>query len=322
MAAAPTSASPLSASKLRDKANSARLKGKKANPVQIIALVAVLLLCASGVWRAAHQTSSTKMVKVLAAAKDIPSGSKIGFMMLRYIDIPRDLRTRDMVVSLSAVVDHQCRTFLSAGEPIRSGEFFGSKEGISANLTSNERAITLQLSEDEMVDHAIAPDDLVDVISLGNKDGKKYAKTICQAARVLTVAPREQLLARRLAGASNRITLAVSPEMSELVSEAAEMGKVRLVLRGRSNRAQEVLSGSGIDDLIPASVLKEEAKAAQAKADAAATKSTPTTDLPPPPPLVQNNQAENIVEENKDPIGWVVQMISGSKKESISVPQN
>lgn len=323
MVATSPAAATVTNSKLRDRSpGQAKWPRKKMNPLQVIGLLAVLVLCVSGFWRVSQQKQDKKMVKVLASAKDVPCGTKLGFMMLRYISIPVDLYDRDMVISLKSVVDRQCRTFLSAGEPIKKSSFFASTEGIAGNLKSDERAITLQLGEDELIDHAINPDDLVDIISICNKDGKKYVSTICQHARVLEAAPKAQLLARRLGGSNNKITLAVSPAMTEIVSEAAEAGKIRLVLRGRYNQVQEVLSGVGLRNILPDFVLKEESLA-QARAD------LEKNHLAPPPPSLPSllaapaapSQEPLLAAPAPGPIEWIVQMFSGSKKESLSVPQ-
>jgi Flp pilus assembly protein CpaB len=254
-------------------------------------------------------------------------------MMLRYINVPAELVSRDMSTSLNTIAEHECRTFLAAGEPIRKSYLFSHADGIAANLTSDERAITLQLNEDELLDHALIPDDLVDVIAVSNKDGKRYAKTICQKARVLIAASKAQILARHVGGASNKVTLAVSPAMAELVSEAADEGKIRLVLRGRYNRFEEVLSGAGPNELLPASVVEEAAmKEAEIKAakDKAADKAQQSAllaaepkfiRLPPPPPAP--SQTDDLPKPPpKPPFEWVVQMFSGNKKEQVSVPTN
>ena len=93
-----------------------RLKpqGKKVKPLQIIALAAIALLCLSGLYRAMHQAPTQKMVQVVAAGRDLLPGTEIGFTSLRFIPVPREYVTRDMVFSLNGIVNHETRTYLPA----------------------------------------------------------------------------------------------------------------------------------------------------------------------------------------------------------------
>src|SRR5271170_4800062 len=76
-------------------------KKKKASPIMVVAAVAVGVLGLSGVWRASHQSHSSEFVKVVAARKDIPAGTRLGFMSVSYLDVPKPFATRNMVVSLN-----------------------------------------------------------------------------------------------------------------------------------------------------------------------------------------------------------------------------
>jgi hypothetical protein len=104
----------------------------------------------------------------------------------------------------------------------------------------------------------------------------------------------------------------VTPDLAEAVSEAVEVGKIRLVLRNRLTRIQPRLNGAGPDDLLPASAFALEKKIEPTKE---AQEEKKVIDLaPPPPPLVD---AEPVVQ---GPVQWIVEMFSGSHKESHGVP--
>lgn len=292
---------------------------KRFNPLQIIALLAIVLFCALGLARALHNSSSTNMVKVLEPTRDIPAGVRVGFMMFHYMDIPRQYATRDMVVNLADVVDHETRTFIPAAEPVRKSMFFPDSRGLAANLLADERAITLQLTDDALIDHTIRPDDRVDVLVASSTDGKKYTKTICQAARVLMSTAKGELLVRHMgASANNKITLAVAPSMTEALNEAAEVGKIRLVLRNRNEGKDLPLHGAEPKDLLPDGILNTVSTAVHSTI-------LPSLAALPSPPLLpsfaQNIGSDKQVAPAKNPIEWIVEIISGSKKESVSVPE-
>ncbi|HEY9773649.1 MAG TPA: Flp pilus assembly protein CpaB [Planktothrix sp.] len=297
-----------------EKANASfKQPARKRNPFLLIAVVATIVLAVSGVWRAMHTTKPMAVVKVLSAAHDLPAGAKIGFTSVKFNDVPKIYVTPDMVTSLSWASGRTTRTFVAAGEPLRADDIFANRHGVAGTLESYERAITLQLPDDALVDHSIAPDDLVDALVVTTKDGKKYTKTVSQLARVLVVACKEQSVSRHNSNAANKITLAVAPDLAESLTEAAEAGKVRLILRNRLSRTQSRLAGVGEDDLLPASAFAKKspwqvAQPAPAKVERV---KTPTATIAPPPPLVPTELSE--------PLQWMVDVFSGSKKESYGV---
>lgn len=298
------------------------LKSSRPNssPWRVVAVVVILLLCLSGLWRATHNTVRRPMAKVVTVARDLPPGVRVSFPMLRFMDIPKKLVTQEMVTSLDDIVDHETRTFIPAGEPIRSAMFFHGHAGIPSNLAPNERSITLQLNDDAMVDHCLRPDDRVDVLVTSSKENKKYTKTVCQSARVLICTPKEQLLARQMSSiGSNKVTLAVTADMAEMLTEAAEVGKIRLVLRSSASAASTAFAADGADpdDLLPAS-----ARVTQSQQEAEGAAAAQHQLLPPPPTA----NTSSVLQESEPvpppgPLQWMVEIISGSHKETVSVPQ-
>jgi Flp pilus assembly protein CpaB len=121
-------------------------------------------------------------------------------------------------------------------------------------------------------------------------------------------APKDQVLSKHIGAVSaNKITLAVQPDAAEALSEAAEVGKIRLVLRNRLSRAQQHLSGIQPDDLLPASAFEKEKSVESVHAKVVTKEPVPL-----PPPIMGN--------EPQNPLDWVVQLIMGDKKEQLSVP--
>ncbi len=276
---------------------------RKNNPLLIVAIIAMVLLALTGLWRATHQAASGQMVKAMAARKDIPAGARLSFAMISFLDVPKQFATSDMATSLNDVSGRIARTYIPAGEPIRSYMIFSGKDGLSVNLDTRERAITLQLDDDALVDHSIMPDDRVDLLVVSNKEGKKYTKTICQDLRVLMAAPKEQTFSRGAGTSTNKVTLAVSPSTAEAITEAVETGKIRLILRNRLNIADESLAGSKPADLLPLGIEKT------------AAPQPATASLLPPPPAVAPDIAQS------SPLQWMVEVISGNQKETYGVPE-
>ncbi|MBS1996863.1 MAG: Flp pilus assembly protein CpaB [Cyanobacteria bacterium SZAS LIN-2] len=296
---------------------------KATNPLFLVLAVVLLVLLGSAVYRATNSAPAEVMIPVVTSVRDVPPGAKLGLMNLKLLKVPKRLVTPDMVTSLSYAAGSTARSYIAPGEPIDQRQLFAHDTSLASTLETHERAITLQMPEDSLIDHCINPDDRVDVICISNnKDGKKFTRTIAVDARVLMCVQKEQLLARRVGNSnSNMITLAVTPDLAEAISEAAEVGKIRLVLRNRLTRIEPRLKGVGPDDLLPASAFAVE-KSVQAAA--------PSAELPaiPAPPLVINpidaaSSAADAVRAmpapTPGPVEWVVEMFSGSHKESYAV---
>jgi Flp pilus assembly protein CpaB len=287
---------------------------KKSSPLTTFALLAIVILGASGFWRMWHSTPTQVMVKVLTTFHDIPPGTKINFMSVHYMDIPKRLATSDMLTSLNEINGRMARAFLPANAPITTEMMFPNGRGITGMLENDERAITLQLKDDALVDHTIQPDDRVDVLAITTKDGQKYTKTICQSIRVLMAVPKEQALNHH-DGPADAITLAVIPAVGEMITEAMEVGKVRLILRNRLTRVTQKLAGATPNDLVPASAI-------QVKKEVTATLITQNSgmSLPPPPSLAKMELPNIPPVEDTYPAKWLVEMLSGNHKELVDVP--
>jgi len=294
-----------------------KASSKKSNPLASLALIAMVVLAGSGLWRMFHTQPTTAMVKVLTPNHDISAGTTLQFMTVKYMDIPKKLATRDMMTSLNDINGRMARSFMPANEPITTDKLFPTQRGISGALENDERAITVQLRDDALVDHTIQPDDRVDILAITTaKDGKRYTKTICQSVKVLMAAPKEQALFKR-DGPTDMVTLAVIPSVGEAITEALEVGKLRLVLRNRLARAPQVLTGVGPDDLLPSFANKP--------VDAPVSNSNNYGDntkmsLPPPPSLANLPMPSLPPIEDTYPAKWIVEMLSGNHKELVDVP--
>jgi Flp pilus assembly protein CpaB len=293
------------------------MKGHKkpANPLFLVLGLILLVLVGSAVFRASHEAPTEKFVQVVTTTRDTPAGTKLGLMNLHFLPVPKRYVTADMVTSLSYAAGSVARTYIAPGEPINHNQLFAKDSSLAMTLETHERAITLQMTDDALIDHCLNPDDRVDVLCISsNKDGKKFTRTIATDARVLMCVQKNQLLARRLGNSSaNMVTLAVTPDLAEAVSEAVEVGKIRLVLRNRLTRIQPTLKGAGPDDLLPASAWTQEKDVAPAKVEPQESH-VADAKMPPPPPIEPAAVPEG-------PVQWIVEMFSGSHKEIHAVPE-
>jgi len=285
----------------------------------VLAVVA-LVLVAVGVFRSFYKPQTeAPTIRIVGAGVDILPGARIGFNNLHYLSLPRNYWNKDMIATSDVAVGRVAKVFIPAGEPVMNSSLFNGKDGLSLNFETDERAMTLKLEDDALLDHALEPGDLVDVIVTTASDGKKFTKTVAQKVRVLLTATKEAFLGNRARGSElNRITLAVTPDQAEVLSEAVEVGKLRLVLRNRLSSVSSKLGGVQESDLLPPKALiKDLGKiniAREIPTPPAPPSLMPPSDLAP----VLSNEANSM----RTPLQWVVDVFSGSKKESYAFPEH
>lgn len=308
----------------------------KMSPLSVVVAILIVLLLVSAVARNVMSSSSGKApetVTVVGAGQDILPGTRISFKDLHYVVLPVDYHSEAMFARNNLVVGRVTRSYIAKGEPLQESDFFKGKENISQRVETHERAMTLKLDDDALVDHSISSGDKVDVLFTATSEGKKFTKTVCQAVPVLFSLPREAMRNNALRGQeASRITLAVTPEQAEILAQAQETGKLRLLLRNRLTAVDSSLSGISEEDLLPSKALSAR-KASKAELAAVAV---PAPDGYTPPPSNSNTNLISPMEPQVSPLslgtampepavakpsGWIVEMFSGSKRDMYECPQ-
>lgn len=317
---APSALGELAPTRHREKRAGSAPAKKKNSAVSLLLAGLIALLLTAGLVRMFAKPPAPNTVMVVAAAKDLPPGYRIGFRDLHFLNVPKSYYTPEMATSYADLVGSYTANYLAMGEPICSSALLPGKKSLSDQLGTTERAFTLKLNEEALVDHTIVPGDHVDVLTTTTaKNGSKYTKTVCQNVLVLLSVPRQMMMSDKLRSSDpNKLTIAVTPESVEKLTQASEVGKVRVVLRNRTNGIAKTLPGADDTDLLPASATAVAPAIAPplsklwSGASANATKPTvvPLTvekalPLPPPMPPVLN---------------WMVEVFQGSKKESHAFP--
>jgi Flp pilus assembly protein CpaB len=280
-------------------------------------IVLLVVLIAAGLLRATSKPKAeTTLATVVGAAADIAPGTKLSFSSLHYVQIPTRYYNDSMLDSNELAVGAITKYYIPRGEPISKKYLFARNQFLSANLETHERAISLKLDDDAAVDRTIAADDLVDVVVTMVKDGKHYTKTIAQSVRVLLSGSKEALESRNLRSTQANVTLAASPDQCEAISAAQESGKLKLLMRSRLSTSVSNLPGISEDDLLPAKAFQTVQKTVVAHAPLPIP---PFPQLLPAPPAFTPEAIQSVLPPS---LGWVVEVFSGSKKESISVPSS
>ena len=179
---------------------------------------------------------------VLVAAKDIGIGKGVDADSLTWKPWPKD-GLNDGYIQRSgepdAVTDLKgmlARSPILAGEPIRKAKLVRSDRGfLSAVLPEGMRAVAVRVNAASTAGGFILPEDRVDILLVRQKDANEaVAETILTDVRVLAIDQSVQQTGddkQPSIVAQNTATLELTPDQTELVTQAQQIGSISLALR-------------------------------------------------------------------------------------------
>jgi len=203
--------------------------------VLISLLVAILVANGANKWiekRLTATAQSTETVPVVAAATDIPVGTKLDLSHVKVLQVSPEYAPENGYSELEAVVGNVAKQGLYKGEiivkPRIEEDVSGSR--LAALISEGMRAITVKVDAVTGVAGFLHPGSRVDLIAVGRGN----AKTILQDLKILAVGTQVET---KEGGAVKvaTITLEVDPRQAEIVAKA---GKLRLTLRNPLDRDQ------------------------------------------------------------------------------------
>ncbi len=177
-----------------------------------------------------RQLQDLELVDVVAAAQDLPAGTRLDRPMLQSRAIPlvyvhdKTIRLSDLNTLLGQVVQYAVKT----GEPLlwtTVGSPHG--RGLSGVVLKGERAVTLAVDEMAGVAGMIQPNDHVDIL------GTFHERTVLLLQNVLVLAAGGMVSdpTRAEGGGYASITVSVSPEAAALLVYGQSQGRLTLLLR-------------------------------------------------------------------------------------------
>ena len=190
------------------------------------------------VFSRATSAKTEKMVQVIAAAQDIPAGTRLKKTDIKKISIPEKDAPK-LAASLEAsVVDRVLLHPLSAGETIVSTKLVSSSgaDGVASMIQPGMRAVAIPIKDDSSAGGLIQPRSRVDVLFTRTGSMKEaLTSTIIQDVMVLSIGRVTEVTDPKMAQQQSLInraaTLMVTPEQAAKLELAKNQGKVSLVLR-------------------------------------------------------------------------------------------
>lgn len=225
----------------------------------MLMILVSLVIGALAVWLAARwvgQQANENSVKVVVATSAIDAGAPIQANMLALTNWPKNAVPQGAYVDVKKAVGRVANTQIYPGEAVLEAKLApeGTSGGLSATISPNKRAISLQVNEIVGVAGYIRPGSLVDVM-VNSREGsfKPVSKIILEKILVLAAAQddkRDQTKPKVV----GTVTLEVTPEQAEKIDLARNIGTLSLVLRNPLDNSVAVTTGAYREDVFKTSV--------------------------------------------------------------------
>jgi len=183
-------------------------------------------------------------VQVLVATQDIADSTRIDESMLALVNRPADSIQPHAIANPGDAIGKIAVVPIYQNEQILDSKLERPQQisSLSAKTPAGKRAITLAVDAISGVGGFIHPGDFVDILGmfqLPTPDGKQVPITITLMQRVQVLAAGRSAVSQRgmEAAPSESITLALTPEETELLLFAREQGRLQFSLRPKTDSA-------------------------------------------------------------------------------------
>ena len=254
---------------------------------------------------------------VIVAKTDISPKTVITAEMVKEASVPKEYIQPNAIQDKKKVVGSIAREAIVSGEQITSKRLFvaGKTAGFTGIIPRDKRAMTVSVTDETGVAGFTKPGDYVDVIVTleGKELGEPISQTILQNLLVLAFnrdveesANTSDDAKKGSAAASskaNTVTLAVNPMEAVKLALGDEKGKIRLILRP----FMPLDSGVVVTSVTPTSLIGGRV------APPSSTNSSPSAEN------VNYSSYEYVPQESPKAVSKSIQVIRGTKSETISV---
>lgn len=213
------------------------------------------------VWRQATAPSQRDLIKVAAAAREVPVGQKLVDADLKLIEVPRKDLPSGSVEKLNDVLGRAAILRLSPNELVLESKLAPRQggEGLTAVIEPGKRAVSVQVNETIGVAGFVQPGSKVDVLFTRIlQNGDAAATTILQNVAVLAYGrnlqrpstdPKAAPVPAAPPNQQATVTLLVTPEEANRLALAVQRGKIQLSLRNPMDAAEPEVTAVYADDL-------------------------------------------------------------------------
>ncbi len=252
--------------------------------------------------KAAERAKQGQLIRVVSAVKDIPEGAIITYEALEEKEI-RGYATQGTLNNASLAVGRTTKFLIPTGSVISFTDLAPMQEvtGIEARLKEGYRAVTFPVDSSSGVAGFVGPGSRVDILASAGAGHETSTGCILSDVEVIAVGDITQRAASGTAYQANTITVAVSPtDTTKLIKAQVASGKLYMALRNQKDHS-------------PIRVV-----------DVTALYKKPIEEviLPPIPfvPPLADRSLQSVDLTDRAAKEYSVEVISGTKKETVTVP--
>jgi len=181
-----------------------------------------------------------EMRDLVVATKPLPVGSTIKPDDVKVVKVPAVHFPKGGASRVEEVIDRPVVSNILFDEPVHLGRLAerGSGLGLAPIIPEGMRAVSIRVDQVVGVSGFVMPGMRVDVLLTGNPpEGEgKITVTVLQNIQVLSADQKMEPDARGQAINATTVTLLVTPQQAEVLTLAANEGRVQLVLRNGADQ--------------------------------------------------------------------------------------
>ncbi len=208
-----------------------------------------------------QQGAPTEMQPIYVAMKDLPSRETIKIEDLKLEEWPKDKIPRGAITKPEQLTTRSPKTKIYTGEPILETKLFSADDpalGAAPRIPKGMQVVSLKVDDVTGISKLVLPGDTVDVqvyIRANRSIGalETMTATVLQSAKVFAVNEvfeSDQGSSEEGTMAAKTVSLLVQPDEAKRVMLAAELGKIRLTLRGPDDKTEAENTIVSIPDLL------------------------------------------------------------------------
>ena len=190
--------------------------------------------------------------QVVLAMKDLPVGAIVGERDVRAVEWPGEAIPPGFLSVPEEVIGRGVITPVKLNEPLLEGKLAprGAGGGLPTIITDGMRALSVRVDEVIAVAGFVIPGTRVDVLLTKAVGGETITRAILQNVQILAAGQSIQTDAEGKPQTVAVITVLLSPEQAELLTLAANQGRIQMTLRNMLDTLQVVTQGARSDALL------------------------------------------------------------------------
>ncbi len=208
--------------------------------------------------RTTDNQAVAEMEKIVVAVKDLPMGDPINTEWVKLEDWPKDKVPAGALTQLEDVDKRRPKSRVFAGSPVLDVQLFGKGEtdnAVGSHIPAGYRVVSIEAAGITSSGGLIRPGDRVDLLLYVQANPSKQifetAHRHSSRGQVLAVDGRFRLDSEDIDKVSpaKMVSLLLTPEQSQKVTLAAELGTLRLAMRSPEDQLQPKVTPSSAADL-------------------------------------------------------------------------